>query len=254
MGEDLTRIVECAYQMFKKYRLNGRLDVCTCPSCVSEESYRALLSTSLRNIPLGLLLQYQHSARLVPPNVEEFKYFLPRYLDVIAEGECPSEFGYDIALVRLGEARGQVAWPDEEVALVDRYFLTVLTERLTTAVYPIELGEALCMIAVGGHSMEGITEYCLSHNSTLARTQISAFLCDSSAKLLSKRHFGDSFWRNAPQAMETFIAELLGRQTADYLERAALEDDDPACAQLASFAYEFVDGWMISDSGLSEAD
>jgi hypothetical protein len=125
MTEALAAAVEAAYRTFARYRIGRRLAVCTCNVCVSEENERALATLPLRQIPAGLLAEYTNSAHETPPGsqeADEFRYFLPRYFEVMALGEAPCNMGFDICLRRLKQSRFREAWRADEVAAIDAFF------------------------------------------------------------------------------------------------------------------------------------
>lgn len=124
MNPDLKAIVDEAYRVFGDYRLHRSLSVCRCNSCMSEKTEAALLRTPLREIPSNLLAEYTNSAHGWDdgPIAREMRYFLPRYLDLIARNDPPDTMGLDICLRRLGSAGWRTTWPEPEVRLLDSYF------------------------------------------------------------------------------------------------------------------------------------
>lgn len=85
----MNSIIERAYQTFSKYNLKSELDVCT-HCCVSSEEVRRLTNTPLRKISFELIYRHNTAATSKKPPIEEFKYYLPRYLELVANQEFPS--------------------------------------------------------------------------------------------------------------------------------------------------------------------
>jgi hypothetical protein len=89
MNADLQAIVDRAYKTFSKYRVSGQLDVCTV-CCVTKDEERKLLALDVRSIPQELLYTWNHAAKSDSPDLTEFKHFLPRILDLIAQFDWPA--------------------------------------------------------------------------------------------------------------------------------------------------------------------
>jgi hypothetical protein len=94
MTPELERAVANAQKVFARYSLNGRIIVCNCPVCVAPETERKLIRTPLSQMSSGLLAEYTHSAHGWDDKIaDDFRYFLPRYLELIAAGDIPSHHG-----------------------------------------------------------------------------------------------------------------------------------------------------------------
>jgi len=85
----LVEIIDRAYHTFSKYKLKEELDVCTV-CCVTFEEKKQLETNKLNEIPLEAIYSHNTSATTAKPPIEEFKYFLPRYLELIANNQFPS--------------------------------------------------------------------------------------------------------------------------------------------------------------------
>jgi len=84
MTEGLRQAIKRSYSVFSKYRANLPLDVCT-DCCMTLNQTSELASMSVQQIPFDLLYEYNTAAKPVLPNIEEFKHFLPRFLELTAE-------------------------------------------------------------------------------------------------------------------------------------------------------------------------
>jgi hypothetical protein len=87
------------------------------------EAERELLKTPLRQISSGLLSEYTNSAHdwNDGPVAREMRYFLPRYLELIAAHD-PPDTGLGICLRRLSQAQWREKWPGAEADVLDRFF------------------------------------------------------------------------------------------------------------------------------------
>lgn len=132
MTPALVQIIEEAYRVFSEYKIGRTLTVCHCNSCMTEENESLLIKTPLRSISASLLAEYTGSAHEWDdgPVAREMRYFLPRYLELIAANDPPCTMGLDICLRRLGHAGWRAKWPDLEVRLLDRFFDALLVSAL----------------------------------------------------------------------------------------------------------------------------
>jgi hypothetical protein len=134
MTPELQRLIEDAYRLFGAYTLKDTLTACHCNCCMSEANAHLLIKTPLRDIPSPLLAEYTNSAHDWDdgPVARQMRYFLPRYLELIANDDPPDTMGLDICLRRLGQAGWRSKWPDREVALLDRFFEAFLVSSTDT--------------------------------------------------------------------------------------------------------------------------
>lgn len=159
--EPLAAAVEAAYGVFARYTLSGVIVHCDCPVCMTAETAQALSTRPLKEISPGLLAEYTNSAHGCDHGriEHEFKHFLPRYLDLIAQCDPPSALDLAPCLDRLGHAGYRVRWPAAEAEAVDRFFAEYLKAcvfQLGLVRWPaglrlaFDLDEVLIMIARAG--------------------------------------------------------------------------------------------------------
>jgi hypothetical protein len=124
MNTQLEATIRDAYRIFAGYELQHSLSVCHCPCCMTVETERELLKTPLRQISSSLLSEYTNSAHGWDdgPAAREMRYFLPRYLELIAAYDPPGDGGMDRCLWRLAYAQWRKKWPEAEVDVLDRFF------------------------------------------------------------------------------------------------------------------------------------
>lgn len=166
MSSTLTTIIEDAYRVFAPYKHSGTLVVCNCNCCMSKTDEEALLKTPLREIPSALLAEYTNSAHTWDDKVaREMRYFLPRYLELIAAAEPPCNMGLDICLRRLGYANWRASWPKDEVEILNRFFeaFTAEASQITDMVrWPVgylpefDFGDVLTMVITAHGDLERV--------------------------------------------------------------------------------------------------
>ena len=96
--------IENLYYVFGKYTLNEKVTGHYCPVCLSEEDNIYFHSTSLKQISSFRLSNYFTSVGILEGNLNDYKYFLPRILELayLNEDEGSSFFKY--VWKRLAEA------------------------------------------------------------------------------------------------------------------------------------------------------
>jgi len=107
-----------AYQIFSKYKLKEDLDVCT-HCCVTEDEKRKLETKNLREISHDLIYVHNTAATSNKPPIEEFKYFLPRYLELISENKFPSH-SIELSLKRINHYEKE-EFTIEEINVIEEF-------------------------------------------------------------------------------------------------------------------------------------
>ena len=120
----LQAVIEQAYALFAPYTIGSALYVCHCNVCMTHETMRRLVSTPLREIQSSLLAEYTNSAHDWNDGqvAREMRYFLPRYMELIARNDPPDTIGMEICLRRLAPAQWRAKWPAAEADLTARFF------------------------------------------------------------------------------------------------------------------------------------
>jgi hypothetical protein len=142
MKDELKEIVIEGYKLFSGYKITGNLDVCSC--CVSEEEQAELIKTPLERVSQEVLSVYNNSAMAEVININEFKYFLPRILELIAEFKFPSH-SVEITLSRIGYISLE-NWSEEEVVFLRKFMESFFKECLL--LYPFIDFENLCSVII----------------------------------------------------------------------------------------------------------
>lgn len=79
-------LIEQVYHIFRRYPVPQQFVVC-CEYCLSQQEQKALRNTSLRAIPYSLINAWNSSPGPDPQNSDEVRYFLPRLLEFVAQGQ-----------------------------------------------------------------------------------------------------------------------------------------------------------------------
>jgi hypothetical protein len=196
MTPELQEIVDHSYRVFERYRLNGNVTVCTCPVCASEQDAHLLTVTPLRDISASLLGEYTQAAHSLVE--DEMRYFLPRYFELLANGEDPSPIGIEVCLSRMGGANYRARWPKDEVEVIDAFFAALFRSWLDASarchmgrivlLSGLDIEELLCMVAYAGGDFAPLLRVWDATAGRLADLRIAALISHIRGEAL-----GDAF-------------------------------------------------------------
>ncbi|WP_375561679.1 hypothetical protein ACE193_03770 [Bernardetia sp. OM2101] len=131
MNSELKTTIKRAYEIFGNYTISKPIDACRI-CCVTEEEENYLIETPLKKISRDALAHYQDSAQPKNLNLEETKYFLPRFLELVAEFDYPSHSA-ELSLTRVGHF-AKKNWTEEEWRLLNEFMITFFSHYLE--IYP----------------------------------------------------------------------------------------------------------------------
>lgn len=165
-SDRLAEAISQSYKVFAKYRKSGTIDHCDCSLCMTNEDAKLLSTLPLEDISSELLAKYTNSAH--GENEFQFKHFLPRYFDLIAQCDPPTDMScIDVCLARLGSARYRKKWPSAEVQIIDEFFdafmETCLYQLLLVKWHSgwkleFDIGEVLSMVVLAGGDIERVLD------------------------------------------------------------------------------------------------
>ena len=120
--------VDAAYAAFGHHRAPTQmLDVCIA-CCMDEALEREMRRMPLRQVTVRHFYEYNSSAKSVEQPAEELLYFLPRMLELLAQGE-ELHHSTELYLDRLGKCPADALSPKERAA-VDAFALAFFREGL----------------------------------------------------------------------------------------------------------------------------
>ncbi len=97
-------LIESLYRTFSKYKLRQKVTGCYCDLCLDEEFNSYVHKMQLAELPEDCLQFYLMAVGILEEEGNDFKYFLPRILEILLNSDDQSSFFYTIVWKTLGEA------------------------------------------------------------------------------------------------------------------------------------------------------
>lgn len=121
------------YVVFSKYVVEGNLRKRSCECCVSNEEIRLLLSKPLSQLTENELGHFMRSAVTTYGDIEDYKHFLPRILELIycSENDLLSDF---IIFEKLNYSEWET-WPLSEVEAIENFITNLLVNTIEETSY-----------------------------------------------------------------------------------------------------------------------
>ena len=176
-----------------------------CPCCIDTRGTDALLITPLRQISGQALWRYVSGAFLTVGGQRDFRYLLPRILDVSVSDPGNSN-DPEIVLGKLSLAKWR-SWAADEQLVIEAFINAWFEQALATDLAEADEGwigwdaeGVLCGAARAGLPMERWL-------SRLSETDAAPVLADIQERFPSKPR-GSGFWEDAPGAFHEVRAFL----------------------------------------------
>jgi hypothetical protein len=126
--EQLDKSIESLYSIFATYPL--RDPIVACDHCVLPEDHARLRSKPLRDLQEVDLSRYAHKAMTTWGDEFDFRHFLPRLLQLVADGTAWPISVDRIIEYKLNDAQWH-RWPEAEQGSIKRYLLALWTYHVT---------------------------------------------------------------------------------------------------------------------------
>jgi len=113
-------LIEKIYLEFSRYRLNNPITGCYCGVCLTEEFNNDIQKIPLRNISCASMNFYLSAVGITDDNCNDFRYFLPRILEIIQTG-----LSAENDLFYIWNVFYQIDfsnWEHREIKLVEEFF------------------------------------------------------------------------------------------------------------------------------------
>jgi hypothetical protein len=110
---ELSKIINKAYSVFNYSTPEKIENVCTKECCMDINDVNLLLTLELNKIPIELIHSYNDNAQAFKINMNEYKYFLPRYLELISQFQFTSCIDVSLSLKNLNLDKNEF-WNDKD--------------------------------------------------------------------------------------------------------------------------------------------
>ena len=208
MSPSLQQSIEGVYGAFRDVPRPGSLDGCPC--CIDRKGISILLSKPLRDLSADDLTHYAASAFLTVGAVEDYLYFVPRILEILATKHdwWPSPE----VVTRAIHAAGFHSWPDSRRAAATRFFEEVLVDLLATKGSGFEIDSWICAL---GRLHLGLAPFLA--RIAASRPRLIEFYEVNSQPLVDG-HLANDFWDEAPEERKQVVEWFRSRETQKIIE------------------------------------
>jgi len=204
----VTRLGEAQAALYGSFKLPVPEVIEGCPCCISTRGGDVLLTTPLREITGQQLWRYVSGAFLTVGNVRDFRYLLPRILEVsVTDPANANDPEIVIGKLALAEWR---SWSDHEQQAIESFLdawfdLAILRDMQNAAHGPIgwEAESVLCGAARAGVPLDGWLN-------RLEAASAVPVLNDLKARFPNEL---SGFWEGAPAGLAQLSAFLHTQQT-----------------------------------------
>ena len=194
LGDRTKAALEEVYAVFALNRLPSPIVVCPC--CISADELKVMIGTRLKALTFPQLEEYLHAVLLTSGSAADFRYFLPRLLDLNAHAHYDFQAEWEILLGKLSLGEWQ-DWPvRERESLME--FLRAYFDELIRApnMESDEIDSFLCGLARGGVDLIPFLDRLSQPDADEAFYALS----DRNAASLMKGKLANSFWKDHREA------------------------------------------------------
>ncbi|HHX1888493.1 TPA: hypothetical protein ACU6UX_002226, partial [Escherichia coli] len=118
-------LIEQVYHIFRRYPVPQKFVVC-CEYCLSQQEQKALRNTSLRAIPYSLINAWNSSPGPDPQNSDEVRYFLPRLLEFVVQGQFDNI--HEVFSLRRINLASKENWREDEREILQQFACQYMTD------------------------------------------------------------------------------------------------------------------------------
>jgi len=204
MTTKLSNAIEGMYEAFADVPRPTTIDGCPC--CVDGKDISVLLSKPLRELSPGELSAYASAVFLTVGAVEDFLYFLPRILEILAleAGWWPDPEIVGRAII----TSAFTTWPARRQQAILHYFHETIAACLTDDDAPSDRDSWICTIGRAGVDLAPFLERVSADGSRLIEYY------ENNSKSLVKGRLANAFWDDCPEPE---------KQVVDWFQSAAIQ-------------------------------
>ena len=219
------------YEVFGSYRFRADMPCCI-PHCFDQSEIDALGEKPLRFLELKTLQRFAFKFLTTCGEVQDFKYFLPRLLELTANTRMG--FVNEILLGKLDYANWHT-WQDFEQQAVNNFLWAWwhLELELDDST-PEDCLTALC--STGNDPISYLRAW-RDLESTRHEVMLARFVNQHATTILAGREFNGFVGIKATRSIQAFLREP---ETRSRLEHAFLECDNPEYRETLAFAEQLL--------------
>ena len=224
MNSDLNAAIEGLYAAFRRPRAPARVEGCPC--CTTEAELEPLSRVPLRELSSAQIDQYAFKALTTVGTVEDFRYFLPRLVELALGDQLETDRPVLFGKPAYGQWR---TWPAAEQLALER-FAAALTGTFSAQVYEeYDLDAWVCAL---GQFLEDLPPYLaplIAPTAPAAENLVRLY--ELNCGDLKRGTLWSAYWRDRPNAAQ-FI-DWFGRVDVQeaidmaYVRRHGFETPDP---------------------------
>jgi hypothetical protein len=197
---DIDQRVEMLYAVFGRYERREHME--SCPCCRGPESVRPLYDRPLRQLTSEDLHLYAFCAMTTMGDVDDFRYFLPRILELLKDSDFLASVDREVVLSKLRYGQWE-SWPEEEQEAVRDYLrslwkLVLRTPLLASPYEQGDVGQWLCAVARAERNLSAYLELWRADRSRAAAANLAHFAAEHREELASSRP-PSGYWEDAQQ-------------------------------------------------------
>lgn len=210
MKHPLRVAVKGVYDAFKDVRKPTAVEGCPC--CINEKGISILLSKPLRDLSPDELTHYAQSVFLTVGTADDFFYFLPRILEILALN--PDWWPNPEVITRALGNSGFYTWPTPKSEAVARYFDAIISDFLDKENSGYEIDSWICALGRLHVDLKPFLEKIAVNKPRL----IDFYEVNSDA--LISGWLTSSFWDNAPKEHKQIVDWFQSAEIKNAIEKA----------------------------------
>ena len=227
LSQMLRAAVEETYAAFAEFRRPALpLDVCTA-CCVPEEVEKQLREWPLKRLTVEHLFEYGDSAKSQEQNPAEVGNFVPRMLELLAQG-AEIRHSLAIALDRIGGCPSG-SWTVAQESALSRFALAYFALAIRGghvepdgSVLPDDPFEVLLMFDVGGIAIQPLLAHWLACDDPMSTVQ---FVRESHWSFWGEHDYGNPFASDRGEFRQVIRAWMLDAHTRSRFTEKLLSSD-----------------------------
>lgn len=216
---ELESAISSLYRAFRERKLADKLQGCPC--CANDSELCRLSTTPLRALGSADLEPYSWHAIWTVGTEDDFRYFVPRLLELmVREGA----FQPEVVAKKLRLA-GWCAWSAPEQAAIHEYFRAFWSAVFARTFWFIDASSAVCVLGNVFDDLVPFLSVWLSADEPAAVRELVEF-SQSEASSAASGFINQPFWDERPDQMKQVADWLTSQETLESVEQRWLANSE----------------------------